>query len=201
MRHAHDSSRFSVGELITWCRLPLGASLALLTLNGDSTTAVIALGVFVGSDYLDGSTARRSGDDHARRRALDSVVDRLSIAMFLVVSAMNSPGFTAIALAFLVINVISLPLALVNAARGYVLIAPKWHRCWTGLFAIVGACYLADLQVAALIAGFFALLALTLCSIELERAHIVVLRLEPRLPSRGTTLVTVRRNAAPSPAA
>lgn len=168
--------------ILTWARLPLGLLIAWSALTGRSSLGILTLLTFVLVDVFDGVWARtRRHEDFALRRGVDSIVDRLSISMAFVAATAVNALFAPVAIGFLAISVVSLPIAWRTWGRHRIVLrAPRWHRWWSTCAAVAGLCLFVGLTSASVVMAYLSLLAALLCTLQVVAYHLTL-----RVPSRG----------------
>ena len=132
---SHQRTLTALG--VTFARLPLAAGLCLSYLGGRLALSTLALALFVALDEADG-VLDRSADrgESSLRRISDAVIDRLGVAAFFAVAGFSQHVLWCVPVAVLAANLALAPGAILGIRRGFIMKAPRWHRCWTGGSAI-----------------------------------------------------------------
>jgi phosphatidylglycerophosphate synthase len=163
----------TLSHVLTLARAPLASLICVSVLAREVRWGFLTLMLFVIADILDGLLARRSVvGDIASRRAIDSVVDRLSVAAVLVTVATIDVRFLFPAILSLTGSLVGLPFALRSyRLLGVVLKAPPWHRAWSILLTGSGLAFFVDRDNISLVLGIMGTILLWHCTLELVAEH------------------------------
>lgn len=146
---ALGSSQASVSRraiTLTLFRLPIVAAGVTALFVGEPVVAVLLFVCFAAVDLLDGIIARRDSGDNPSRRALDVVVDRVSIHVASLACVVIHGSELGIAIALMARDLVqaaySGKAALVDRV---VFVGPRWHMlyglaflAWGSYFSIFG---------------------------------------------------------------
>jgi phosphatidylglycerophosphate synthase len=161
--------------VMTWVRVPIGFFILISLLTRSNLLGMAMLVLFVILDVADGIVARAGRADNSSRRGLDSLIDRSTVVIFFVEAAMQSNVLRPAALIIALINVASLPFAIITWHRYRVVLkAPEWHRLWSAGLFMTGLLYFAGRVEIAAVTGTLGALAMLACSLEMISMHITL---------------------------
>lgn len=133
-----------VGTAMTYVRLPLGASAALLIVGDAWLLAAALVALFVIVDVLDGRFARAGGGaDTAERRAADAIIDKLSVHVCALAVCFTIPIAVMAWIPILIRDIIQGSVSSLNISRSGVVVAgAPWHRIFSLSVAVWGCAVL-----------------------------------------------------------
>jgi phosphatidylglycerophosphate synthase len=112
------------------------------------------------------------GGDTARRRALDSVIDRLSVVCAFAVAATHDGRFAVAAVG---VSVVNAPAAILAARTMFesnvVLKAPAWHKSWSLICFAAGLAYVGGYLLVAATLAYVGTLLMAICTGLLLHSH------------------------------
>lgn len=125
--------------LLTLVRVPVVAAMALAYLAGNPLAATVLLLAFIVMDVLDGEFARRAHVETGLRRALDGVLDRLSVHLMLLLVLLQVPELWLLWALVAVRDLFQGAVALKGVTRlGASVAGAKWHSIYSLSTAVWG---------------------------------------------------------------